>query len=122
MTAVEKLTMQVIDSQEALFLKRFDEVVRYFRTELKALPYDMVDLDQLKYESLPNIFVYVDYAISGFSYRSIDIERIDILNTDEEHLTEAENMLESALSEIVEALNTEAENDYLDNLRYEEQY
>ncbi|MFR9166350.1 MAG: hypothetical protein ACLVKO_09125 [Dysgonomonas sp.] len=118
MGAAEKLQENIIETQEQLFLDRIDEVLGYVQSELENPPCDETDLDCITCSVLPNITVYIDYAIEGFGFRHIEIDRIDVLNSDDEHLFEAERILRSALTEFVYVLNDRREKESLYHIDY----
>lgn len=108
MIVQEKIMREAIESQEIMFSRRFNAVLSNVEKQLRGLGLDCTALDSITCDLLPNVSVYVDYAVRGFSCSIIEIERVDVLNSDDDHLPKAENKLMNALQCIILELNEKA--------------
>jgi len=120
MGALTTLSQNTAATQEELFDSRFGEIMKYFECELSGLPFESTPLETLKFEYLPNIIVYVDYAIKGFGTRWIELLEVDVMNTDDEYLPRAGNSLRAALQELTWRLNEACEKETEYELSYHE--
>jgi len=112
MIAQVKILDELVKSQEEMFAMRFDVVLEDIEEQMKELESENTSLDTIISRLLPNINVYVDYVVRGYNSRIIELDRVDVLNSDDEHLPKAENSLLCALQNIVLELNEEAEQEY----------
>lgn len=118
MGALKTISQNIIENQEEIFDNRFDEIVGYFKGKLSELPFESTSLETLKFEYLPNITVYIDYAVKGFDTMKIELLEVDVMNSDDEHLAKAGQSLANALQEVVWQLNEDCEKE----MEYESSY
>ena len=98
------LEYNLLKDQNDLVIERMDSILEYFEEELLFASNEETSLETIEY-NLPNISIYVDYAVSTY----LELDRVDILNIDEENLSKAEEILYSNLIDIIKKINNQIE-------------
>lgn len=95
------LYTDLIKDQKSLVIERLEPILKFFKEEFEIIPSDETDLETIIYDKLPNVNIYVDYAVNG----KIELEDVDVINSDDESLLGVEKILYSSIAEILDSIN-----------------
>lgn len=95
------LKQDLLKYQNYLVIERLGEILKFYRDEFERVSSDETSLETIIYDKLPNITIYVDYAVSD----KIELEVVNILNSDDEELTTASEVLYHNIKDIIDSIN-----------------